>query len=169
VGVTGTLGGSAAGLAVLEGRVKLGAELADGLRARYARPEPRLAVGRALGGAGVTAMIDLSDGLATDAGHLGRAGGVRLELELARLPLAGGLAEAARELSCDPAELAATGGEDYELCTCAPPRARNVVEAAVRQADPALRITWIGRVAQGEPGVSFLDANGHLAGFEHAV
>lgn len=169
VGVTGPLGGPAAGLAVLEERVRLPEELAQTLRRSYARPEPRLAAGRALAAAGATAMIDLSDGLATDAGHIGRAGRVCLELSLSRLPLADGVESAARQLGRPAGELAATGGEDYELCVCAPPRARTVLEAAVARADPNARMTWIGRVIQGSPGASFQDAARRLEGFEHEL
>ncbi len=73
-------------------------------------------------------MIDLSDGLATDAAHLGRASGAELRVELARLPAAEGLGEVAAALRVDPAELAAAGGEDYELCFTSPrsgPRRRS--------------------------------------------
>lgn len=168
VGVTGRLGGGAAGLAVVEGRVRVSTDVASRLRRAYACPVPRLAAGRALAVAGASAMIDISDGLATDAGHIGRASGVRLELELSRLPQAEGLAAAAEQLGRRPAELAATGGDDYELCACAPASARRVLEAAVQSADPSARITWIGRVIQGAPGVSFRDATSRLVGYEHA-
>jgi thiamine-monophosphate kinase len=171
VGVTGVLGGSGAGLALLERRARLpaGDPVAAALHERYARPQPRLAEGRALAAAGVTAMIDLSDGLAGDAGHIARASGITLELELARLPLAPGLDGVAAQLGADPAVFAAQAGEDYELCICAPPGGRSEIEAKLASTNDRVRITWIGQVTRGEAGARFIDASGSLSGFEHSL
>lgn len=164
VGVTGSLGAAGAGLALLERRAALAdATVATALRARYARPEPRCAEGLALAELGACAMIDISDGLATDAGHIARRSGVALELSLASLPLARGVAAVASQLHADPHAFAATAGEDFELCVCMPPGAREATDAA------GLGITWVGRVTEGPDGLSFTDASGELHGYEHLI
>ena len=131
VGVTGALGGAA-----------------DRGSARARRPEPRLEAGHALARAGVTAMIDVSDGVATDARHVADQSGVQLAIELERLPLAEGVS--------DP-KVAASAGEDYELLFTAPAGFEAPVE-----------VTWIGEV--GEGGGLLLTEGGspvEISGYEH--
>ena len=104
--VTGELGSAAGGLLALERQVD-----APGLIERQRRPRPRVLEGRTAAQSGATAMIDLSDGLAMDLGHVVSASGVGCEIDLDALPISSEL----RSLDVDPVELAVTGGEDFEL------------------------------------------------------
>jgi thiamine-monophosphate kinase len=169
--LTGEIGGAAAGRLLLD-RPELGAGLPDPtaelLRERQLRPQPRLGAGRALAAAGARAMIDLSDGLAGDAGHLAAASGAGLRIDAGSLPLAKGVAEIAAACGRDPLELAASGGEDYELLAALPPD--RLAEASTRIGEAAeATLTPIGAVVEGNGAEIRLPAGGLLeaASFDH--
>jgi thiamine-monophosphate kinase len=167
-GIVGRDGARVGDLVCVTGRLGAAGAFLEGIeeaRDAYARPAPRLEEGQALVAAGARAMIDISDGLANDARHIGRRSGVRLELSLAALPVA----EVVGQLGASPAEFAATSGDDYELCACIPPSARTVAEAAAERWASAAGLTWVGRVIAGEPGVCFTDADRPLSGYEHSL
>jgi thiamine-monophosphate kinase len=172
--VTGELGAAAAGRLLLENPTLASAvpeAVADRLRARQLEPTPRLRCGQAMAAAGARAMIDLSDGLAGDAGHLAQASEVALRIEASSLPLAKGVAEVAAAAGCDPLRLATSGGEDYELLAALPAQCLSEASAQVgKTAETTL--TQIGEVTSGEgvgirlPGGELLEAGGydHFAG-----
>jgi thiamine-monophosphate kinase len=183
VWLTGQVGGSAAGLLALERGLRPGAAwpatlprpewLGRGeeleLRAAlelHLRPRPRLAAGQALAGI-ATAMLDVSDGIASDAGHLSRESGVALRLEAARVPIHPAARVLGRLLARDPLELALQGGEDYELLFTGPADAGPRLAAAV----PDLPVTRIGVAEAGEAGVRLRFADGReeplQVGFDH--
>ncbi|MFN2612190.1 MAG: thiamine-phosphate kinase [Solirubrobacterales bacterium] len=154
--VTGELGGAAAAARLLNGTAAGEPPAPATLHARQFSPEPRLAPGRELADAGATAMIDISDGLGADAGHLAEAGGVGIEIEMASVPVQAGVAEVAGG-AAEGLELAATGGEDFELLACLPPASLAAAVSAVEQVGTGL--TEIGIVTSGA-GVSLRLSDG---------
>lgn len=149
--LTGEIGGAAAGLLLLE-QPRLAAavseQTAERLRRRLLDPVPRLGAGRALAAAGARAMIDLSDGLGGDAAHLAGASDVALRLDAGALPLAKGVAEVAVAAGRDPLELAASGGEDYELLAALAPERMAEASTAIGEAAEAT-LTPVGEVVAG--------------------
>jgi len=154
--VTGALGASGAAVR----------RLARGGRAALPVPPSRVEAGVALARV-AHAMIDVSDGLVQDLGHLCRASGVAAEVALARVPVA---PACRRALGARAAEFAATAGEDYELLVAVPPRAARRLPALARRLPCPL--TPIGRIVSGPPAVRVLDAAGRAVrlrrgGFDH--
>jgi thiamine-monophosphate kinase len=161
--VTGVLGGAAAAVQAFLG----GWTPSAAARESFARPRPRLEEAIWLQErAGAHAMIDLSDGIGGDAAHLAAASGVALVLEVDALPLHEALAEATAE---EAFRLAASGGDDYELCFATRPGA---VAPLVEEFEEAFGIplTRVG-VAEAGDGL-WWDAHGERTsavemGFQH--
>jgi thiamine-monophosphate kinase len=169
--LTGEVGGAAAGRLLLDdpGLATAVSESTVGrLRARQLDPSPRLRSGRVLVAAGARAMIDLSDGLAADAGHLAASSDVAIAIEAGALPLEEGVREVAAAAGLDPLQFAVSGGEDYELLAALPAGAVDEASARVEATGEAT-LTAIGRVAKGN-GVEIRLREGGLLtvlGFDH--
>jgi len=151
--VSGTLGGSDAGLAVLTGEtVELSPGERDRLTARHLRPEPRLDLGQALAASGVvTAMTDLSDGLAVDLPNICRASGLAAELVTGELPIAPELGRFCRQRDISPQQFALKAGGDYELLFAVEPDRIDQIEK-LSECENLPRLTQIGRLTDGEVG-----------------
>jgi thiamine-monophosphate kinase len=150
--VTGWLGGGAAGLALLERR---GAGLSNELKGvleRYLTPMPRVGEGRVIARSGrVTSMIDVSDGLSSDVGHICDESGVGVRLFADRLPLSGGVCLVAEVTGRAAWMLALQGGEDYELCLTVPPEAEEEVAARVEE-ETGTPVTCVGEILPRDEG-----------------
>ncbi|MGH3826983.1 MAG: thiamine-phosphate kinase [Pseudonocardiaceae bacterium] len=151
LGLCGRLGWSAAGLAVLRRGLRSPPTVVDAHRV----PEPPYAAGPQAAEAGATAMIDVSDGLLADAGHLAESSGVTIDIDSVAVPVAAPVVEAASVLGVDPLHWVLTGGEDHALLACFP--------AAV-----GLPPGWVplGMVRQGR-GVAVDGCEVFPAGWEH--
>ncbi|MFN8582383.1 MAG: thiamine-phosphate kinase [Gemmatimonadaceae bacterium] len=151
--VTGRLGGPGAALRAFQ----LGVSPEHEYRERFARPVPRLAEGQWLARAGARALIDVSDGLASEVRHLAAASDVQIEIDLDRLP-------ALRSVTPDQAALS---GEEYELLAAAPSLDVESFERAF-----GIPLTAIGRVTEGKGGAPVTFTRGGrrvdlASGYEH--
>jgi thiamine-monophosphate kinase len=172
--LVGKPGLSSAGLRVLEGEAPgLEAAHRERLVQSYRRPLARVEAGKWLGESGsVSALIDVSDGLAADLRHLTDASGVRARVELPAVPVDPALEAFGREVGENPGPLAVSGGEDFCLLASLP---ADRVDDVKRRADSA---DWsceeIGAIVDGEPNITFVDGDGRSVdvssgGFEHFV
>lgn len=173
VAVTGPLGKAAAGLAVLEApQAPPGIDPAvlARLTESHLRPRPRVAEGQWLAASGlVGAMMDLSDGLATDLGRLVTESGVGARIEIERLPVDADTRRVGDALGADPLAWATGGGEDYELLLTCPAAAFERLAKGLA-ASAACRPTPIGEIVAAGT-VQYVDGRGREVavhgGFEH--
>ena len=153
--VTGTLGDSALGLQLLKHRM-LRRKGAGYLLNRHHKPTPRLAIGALLARNRLaTAMIDVSDGLLQDLGHICSASFIGARIWEEALPLS----EPYRELAgTEGTRYALAGGEDYELLFCARQRDRQIIDQLQHQVKVPL--TRIGACVSADQGISCLNRSG---------
>ncbi len=159
--VTGTLGDSAAGLALLLRPETLCPDVhRDVVLRRHLTPTPRLAEGRAVACSGLaTAAIDVSDGLASDIGHICEMSGVGVRIRADALPISDAARAVAEAIGADPLEWALFGGEDYELLFTAP--ADRAPELARQvQEETGTPVSIIGEITPAGEGMTLLRADG---------
>ena len=165
VGVTGYLGGAAAGLEMLTKHLRFGSQATASLKKAFLQPYPRVAEGRLLVEHGVRAAIDISDGLISDLGHICKASQVSARIEIERVPIQ---PEVKDNFGDRALELALSGGEDYELLFTASAGVMDKVRAAA-----SCPITVIGEIMAGEAGeITLVDGKGNPVsppgvGWEH--
>jgi thiamine-monophosphate kinase len=152
IAVTGSLGGAAASMEMLDKKLKLNSEADTQLRRAFLQPVPRVAEGQKLVEMGVRAAIDISDGLIADLEHVCVASGVGARIEAERIPVAPAVKAHFKDRAL---ELAATEGEDYELLFTANEQKINAVKEAL-----SCPVTIIGEVvAEGPGNVALIGGN----------
>jgi thiamine-monophosphate kinase len=154
VAISGNVGDSAGGFRLIASASASNREAARYLRMAHARPEPRIALGKAAVEAGVRCAIDVSDGLLQDLGHLARASNAAIRIDANRVPVSDALNEV---FAGQALGIALSGGEDYELILIAP---RPIIEALIDRSEVPL--TEIGEVVHhpDAPRVAVVDETG---------
>ncbi|KHT64055.1 thiamine monophosphate kinase [Photobacterium gaetbulicola] len=165
--VTGNLGDSAAGLALLLGQRTVDDPMLESiLLERHHKAEPRILAGQALRGI-ASAALDISDGLISDLGHILQRSGVSAEIDVDKLPLSPEL-EAFEPERDKALQLALASGEEYELCFTVPEQNRGAVDIAL--AHSGVKATCIGQLRPGQGTRLVRDGqplNWQLHGYDH--
>ena len=155
IAVTGTLGGSAAGLAVLRGETATGESDLNTLLESHRRPRPRVNEGQILARSGVLCAMDVSDGLVSDLAKICVASGKAARVDATHVPVH---PEASRAFPQASLGMALNGGEDYELLFTASPA---VIATLQGQLESGFQV--IGAIVEEEPGqVTVVDGDGNL-------
>jgi thiamine-monophosphate kinase len=154
--VSGPLGNGAAGLDICrQSKEDLTGKWPNLVQA-HLDPLPEVILGGLLAGSGmVSAMMDLSDGLATDLAHLCSESRVGAEVEAEAIPMSGGLRTAAEALGCDPMDWALSGGEDYKLLCTVNPDDEAALQKTLRN-ELGRELYRVGRIVDGS-GVFLLE------------
>ncbi|WP_118987808.1 thiamine-phosphate kinase [Photorhabdus sp. CRCIA-P01] len=167
--VSGSLGDSAAGLALLQNRLQISDPVSrNWLVQRHLKPQPRILQGQALRGL-ATSAIDLSDGLISDLGHILKASRCGARINLDALPYSDVMKQ-----YVEPQQAlmwALSGGEDYELCFTVPERNRGALEIAL--AHTGAGFSCVGQIMAESEGIRYYSKNKEikldLKGFDHFI
>lgn len=169
--VTGQLGAAEAGLRALVAGLAGDASV-EAAKRRHLAPVPRVLEAQAiLEVATPRAMIDVSDGLASDVRRIAEESDVGVALREDRIPIAQAASDVARLLGADPLELALGSGEEFELVVTVPAsEAKRTAEHVLAVAGTA--VTWIGEVVEKDRGCTLVASDGRVAplprlGYEH--
>lgn len=158
--VTGVLGNAAAGLQVLLGNINIDRLRVDSLIEAYLTPEPQVHVGQVLTNLQcVTAMADVSDGLAGDITRICEASRVGVEIWINKLPISELTRKLADQNSKNPLDWALYGGEDYQLLFTVPPYEVKKVMTAIRE-ETGIEVTSVGSILKNEEGKKLVQADG---------
>jgi len=150
--VTGDLGASEAGRLVLSERIGVADDVREYIGVRHRSPTPRIREARELVQSHtIHSMIDISDGLSTDATHIARESGVRLIIQASNIPISPHVRDVEDASSISALDMALYGGEDFELLF-------TTAELGLKEA-AGVPVTRIGQVAQGK-GVSLVSDDG---------
>ncbi len=172
--VTGSLGEAAAGLQLLL-NPNVGTDSGqarNSLISRQLNPTPRLNEALMIAESGfATSMIDISDGLGQDIGHICDSSGVGVKIYEERLPISSGVEEVGELIGKKPLELALLGGEDYELCfTVSPEFVEKVIFTIESKAK--IRVSIVGEILPKKEGQVLVLKNGEIiplpsSGWDH--
>lgn len=169
--VTGELGASAAGLRlVLHPEVEPQVREAAALKKAHFKPLPQVKAGRLLAMLGAHAMEDISDGLASELGHICEASGVGARLYVPKVPIAAGVTSVARLTGERAIDMALAGGEDYQLVCSIPPQVQASAEKTLL--DAGIKLTAVGEIVDISHGVIAVDWEGRetplqVTGYTH--